>query len=72
MSTQKCSNNRIRADDKKRRSLFLVALLFAAGDVGRCNTIATFARKMISLSGDAACRCNGFRTEVSYNINLPG
>ncbi len=35
MSMQKCSNNRIHSDIKKRRSSFLVALLFAAGDAGR-------------------------------------
>lgn len=34
MQNQK-PNNRIHADSKKRRSSFLVALLFAAGDAKR-------------------------------------
>ena len=34
-STQLMANNRMHSDSKKRRSSFLVALLFAAGDAKR-------------------------------------
>jgi len=37
--TNKWPNNRMHSDSKKRRSSFLVALLFAAGDAKRYTAI---------------------------------
>jgi hypothetical protein len=68
LQTSNTPNNRMHADSKKRRSSFLVALLFAAGDASRSaaatNAVHLAAWMVKRLKGSRLLRRGQYLDEV--------